>query len=207
MGIGYNAIASINAGFKVDTALPFVGAVVNSEINGSVQSALNNSNVQLLPGDPVALTLPNNTGKNLSALSGYNFNNLTITKKATTTNTGSNDTAVCGFLALSSSDVALSQGNVPVSQKGVLANVCVLGKGAQMWLEVASANASGFQTTLDTNTAITIDSVSGGVKVGTAPDILVGVRVISGLQNAQKIKEDSGAYKVVPCQAILVEFI
>lgn len=207
MGIGYNSIASISAGFKVDTALPFVGAVVNNEISGSVQSALNNSDAQLLPGDPVALTLPNNTQGALSALSGYNFNNVTITKKATTTNTGANNTAVCGFLALSSSDVALSQGNVPIPQKGMLTNVCALGRGAQMWLEVAQPNLTGFQTTLDTNVAITIDTTNGGVKVGSGTDILVGAKVISGVQNAQKIKEDNGYYKVVPCSAILVEFI
>lgn len=202
----YNAIGKISGLFSNTSALPFVGFVVNEEIPASTTSALNNSSAQLLPGDPIVLTINNNSGKNLDMNQGYNYNNTIITKKATTATSGANSTNVCGFLAMSSSDVSLAQGSVPVPQQGVLTKVARLGAGAQMWLEVASQNVSGFQTTLDTNVSITIDSTNGGVKVGSGTDILAGAKVISGLQNAQKIALENGVYVIKPCTAILVEF-
>lgn len=205
--MGYNTIGKIGKSFVNSTSIPMVGAVVNCEIPNSVESALNSSATQLLAGDPVVLTLQNNAGKNLSMDRGFNYNNSIIKAKATTITGGAGATDLGGFIVMSSSDVSLAQGSIPVPQNGVLTQVVKLGGGAQLWLEVAQQNTAEFQTdTLDVNSKLTFDFTNGGVKLAQA-DAIAGMKLKSGLAKAQKIKEDNGAFVVVDCYAVLVELL
>lgn len=204
---GYNDMYNFSGTFKNSTSLPMVGMIFNDETPGSSKSAVNNSDAQLLPGDPVVLLLQNNnTSKMQMQESGINYNNLIIQKKATTATGGENDTNVCGFLGISSNDVALGNNTLPLSQKGQLTLVAPLGLGASMWLEVAQQNVSDFQGTIDINLAITLDSTNGGIKKGTGTDIIPGVKVVSGLQKCIKFASVDGEYKIVECLGVMVRF-
>ena len=205
---GYNDMTNFKGTFKNSTSLPFIGMIFNDEIAGSSQSALNNSDTQLLPGDPVVLLIQNNdSAKKQLQENGVNYNNLIISKKASTTTGGANSTDVCGFMGISSSDVALGNGALPVSQKGQLAKVAPLSLGASMWLEVAQNNTSDFQGTLDINVAITLDTTNGGIKKGSGTDVIVGAKVVSGLQKCQKMVLRDGVYSVEECYGVMVRFL
>lgn len=169
-----------------ETDYPIIGSLANAMQPNCLKMALNNSAGQLYPGDPVAVLVSKTGDKIYGANQGFNPNTQTITKKATTTNTGANDTAVCGFMTFNAVDRVVD-GGVPLPANGELLNYAPLGQGALIWLEVSSQNQAGFQTNLDTNIAITIDAVNGGVKVGSDADILVGAKLIQGLTKCRKV--------------------
>lgn len=169
-----------------ETDLPIIGSLANAMEPNCLKMALNNSSDQLYAGDPVAVLVTKTGDKIYGANHGVNPNTQTITKKATTTNTGANDTAVCGFMTFNAVD-RVADGGVPLPVKGELVNYAPLGMGVLIWLEVASDNQAGFQANLDTNVALTIDSVNGGVKVGSGADILVGAKLVQGLTKCRKV--------------------
>lgn len=184
-----------------ETDLPIIGSLANAMEPNCLKMALNNSDTQLYAGDPVVVLVAKTGDKPHGANYGVNPNTQTITKKATTTtNTGGNNTAVCGFMTFNAVD-RVADGGVPLPVKGELVNYAPLGMGVLIWLEVAQQNQSVFQANLDTNVALTIDSTNGGVKVGSGADILVGAKLIQGLTKCRKVSSSG----IVETLGVLVQ--
>lgn len=190
-------------GFLDTSATPIVGSVANFFEPNCLKQAQITASDQLVAGDPVVVLVSQANAKK-GEIDGLNPQNQTITKKATTATSGANSTNVCGFMIINSND-KVTTGGVGIPSQGQICLYAPLGQGAVIWLEVAQKNLEGFNTNLDTNTAITIDSANGGVKVGSGTDVLAGAKVIQGVTNAQKIDVTSGTPKLVSCKAILVQ--
>lgn len=190
-------------GFLDTSATPIVGSVANFFQPNCLKQAQIATATQLVAGDPLVV-LVSQANAQMGEIDGLNPQNQSITAKATTSTGGANSTNVCGFMIINSND-KVTTGGVGVPSQGQICLYAPLGQGAVIWLEVAQQNLAGFNTNLDTNTAITIDSVNGGVKVGTGTDVLAGAKVIQGVTNAQKIDVTSGTPKLVSCKAILVQ--
>ena len=191
-------------GFLDTSATPIVGSVANFFEPNCLKQAQITTTTQLVAGDPLVVLVSQANQKN-GEIDGLNPQNQSITAKATTTATGgANSTNVCGFMIINSND-KVTTGGVGVPSQGQICLYAPLGQGAVIWLEVAQQNLTGFNTNLDTNTQITIDSTNGGVKVGSGADVLAGAKVIQGVTNAQKISVTGGTPKLVSCKAILVQ--
>lgn len=190
-------------GFLDTSATPIVGSVANFFQPNCLKQAQISTDTQLVAGDPLVV-LVSQANAQMGEIDGLNPQNQSITAKATTATSGANSTNVCGFMIINSNDT-VTTGGVGVPSKGQICLYAPLGQGAVIWLEVAKQNLAGFNVSLDTNTAITIDSTNGGVKVGTGADVLAGAKVIQGVTNAQKIDVTSGTPKLVSCKAILVQ--
>ena len=195
-------------GFLDTSATPIVGSVANFFEPNCLKQAQITTDTQLVAGDPLVVLVSQAKAQQAKAqngeIDGLNPQNQSITAKATTATSGVNTTNVCGFMIINSND-KVTTGGVGVPSQGQICLYAPLGQGAVIWLEVATQNLTGFNTNLDTNTPITIDSVNGGVKVGSAPDVLAGAKVIQGVTNAQKIAVTNGKPKLVSCKAILVQ--
>lgn len=189
--------------FLDTSATPIVGSVANFFEPNCLKQAQIATATQLVAGDPLVV-LVSQANAQMGEIDGLNPQNQSITAKATTSTSGANSTNACGFMIINSND-KVTTGGVGVPSQGQICLYAPLGQGALIWLEVAQQNLAGFNTNLDTNTAITIDSVNGGVKVGTGSDVLAGAKVIQGVTNAQKISLASGTPSLVPCKAILVQ--
>lgn len=190
-------------GFLDTSATPIVGSVANFFEPNCLKQAQITASAQLVAGDPVVV-LVSQANAQKGEIDGLNPQNQSITAKATTATGGANTTNVCGFMIINSND-KVTTGGVGVPSQGQICLYAPLGQGAVIWLEVAQQNLAGFNTNLDTNTAIAIDSVNGGVKVGSGSDVLAGAKVIQGVTNAQKIAVTGGTPKLVSCKAILVQ--
>lgn len=190
-------------GFLDTSATPIVGSVANFFEPNCLKQAQISTATQLVAGDPLVV-LVSQAKAQMGEIDGLNPQNQSITAKATTATSGANTTNVCGFMIINSND-KVTTGGVGVPSQGQICLYAPLGQGAVIWLEVAQQNLSGFNVSLDTNTAITIDSANGGVKVGSGSDVLAGAKVIQGVTNAQKIDITSGTPKLVSCKAILVQ--
>ena len=190
-------------GFLDTSATPIVGSVANFFQPNCLKQAQISTATQLVAGDPLVV-LVSQANAQMGEIDGLNPQNQSITAKATTATSGANSTNVCGFMIINSND-KVTTGGVGVPSKGQICLYAPLGQGAVIWLEVAQQNLAGFNVSLDTNTAITIDSTNGGVKVGSGTDVLAGAKVIQGVTNAQKIDVTSGTPKLVSCKAILVQ--
>ena len=189
-------------GFLDTSATPIVGSVANFFQPNCLKQAQISTATQLVAGDPLVV-LVSQAKAQMGEIDGLNPQNQSITAKATTATSGANITNVCGFMIINSND-KVTTGGVGVPSKGQICLYAPLGQGAVIWLEVAQQNLAGFNVSLDTNTAITIDSTNGGVKVGSGTDVLAGAKVIQGVTNAQKIDVTSGTPKIVSSKAILV---
>lgn len=190
-------------GFLDTSATPIVGSVANFFEPNCLKQAQITTATQLVAGDPLVV-LVSQANAQMGEIDGLNPQNQAITAKATTATGGANSTNVCGFMIINSND-KVTTGGVGVPSQGQICLYAPLGQGAVIWLEVAEQNLSGFNTNLDTNTAITIDPTNGGVMVGTGTNVLAGAKVIQGVTNAQKISVASGTPALVPCKAILVQ--
>ena len=190
-------------GFLDTSATPIIGTVANAFQANCLKQAVNNCAAQLVAGDPIVVLASQSTLP-LGEIDKLNPFNQSITAKATTATGGANSTNVCGFMITNSNDL-VETGGVGVPYKGQICLYAPLGMGAMIWLEVAAQNKAGFQTNLDTNVSLTIDSTNGGVKVGSAPDVLPGLRLVSGLINCQKISTTSGTPSLVSCLGVLVQ--
>lgn len=188
-------------GFLDTSATPIVGSVANFFQANSLRQAQVTTATQLVAGDPIVV-LVSQASQAMGEIDGLNPQNQSITAKATTTTGGANSTNVCGFMVINSNDKVVT-GGVGVPTQGQICLYAPLGSGAVVWLEVAQDNLAGFNTNLDTNTAITIDSTNGGVKVGSGADVLAGATILQGVTNAQKVSIQSGTPTLVPCKAIL----
>lgn len=197
------AITQLSNSFLVETVKPIIGTLANTNTPNCLKQAKLTSASVILPGQPV-VALVSTANVNPNGARGFNPNTQEITKVATTTNTGKNETAVCGFMIVNSTDKVIG-GGVGVAQTGDFVNYAPLGEGALVWLEVASNNQTGFKTNLDANTPITIDSTHGGVKVGADSDILVGAKIVQSLTNCQKIAQKGSIYTLVDCVGVLVQ--
>ena len=192
-------------GFLGTSSKPLVGTLYSHPLENSLKEATITSTAQLVPGDPVVVLVAQ-ASQPTGQLDKFNPDNQVITKKATTTNTGKNDTAACGFLIVNSND-RVSTGGVGLPQKGQRAVYAPLGQGAIIWLEVASANKSAFSANLDSNTALTIDTTNGGVKLANGADVLGGARLISGLIEGKKIVNNGGVGELADCLVVAVQLM
>lgn len=197
------AIAQMQNPFLTNSVRPIIGTLDNRQAPNCLHQAKITASNVILPGEPIVV-LASTATPNQDGASGFNPNTQTITAKATTTNTGANSTAICGFMITNATDRVIGAG-VAVAQQGDIVNYAPLGGGAYVWLEVASQNLSDFKTNLDTNTALTIDASNGGVKVGAGADIIVGAKLVQSLTNCQKIKESGGIYVLENCVGVLVK--
>lgn len=193
-------------GFLGTSAKPLVGTLYSHPLDNSLKEATITTATQLVAGDPVVVLVAQ-ASQPTGQLDGFNPDNQAISAKATTTNTGANSTACCGFLIVNSND-RVSTGGVGLPQKGQRAVYAPLGQGAIIWLEVASQNKTAFETNLDTNVALTIDTTNGGIKIGTAGgDEIKGAKLIQGLTQAKKIKVNGGIGELEDCLAIAVQLL
>lgn len=190
-------------GFLDTSATPIVGSVANFFEPNCLKQAQITTDTQLVAGDPLVV-LVSQADAQKGEIDGLNPQNQSITAKATTATGGANSTNVCGFMIINSND-KVTTGGVGIPSKGQICLYAPLGQGAVIWLEVAQQNLAEFNVSLDANTAITIDSTNGGVKVGSGTDVLAGAKVIQGVTNAQKISVTGGTPKLVSCKAILVQ--
>lgn len=183
------------------TARPIVGLVDSRQANSLLEAQIT-ATAQLVAGDPIVV-LSAQASQSTKGLMGLNPTNRVITAKATTV-TGGTNTNVCGFMVWSNLGVVNGEG-MPLYQQNQIVNFAPIGGGATIWLYVASQNQARFQTSLDTNTLITLDTTYGGVKVGSSGDAISGVTLIQGLTNAQMIVESSGSYVLQDCLAVQVK--
>lgn len=190
-------------GFLDTSVKPIIGTLANFFQANCLKQAQITTATQLLAGDPI-VAFVSQANQASGAISGLNPNNQTISAKATTVTGGSNATNVCGFLVVNSNDL-VTTGGVGLPYQGQVCLYAPLGMGAVIWLEVVSDNLNGFNTTLDTNVSLTIDTANGGIKVGTGADDIVGMRLIQGVVDCQKITVDNGIGKLVDCKGILVQ--
>lgn len=198
------AVIGNPVGFQNTSAKPIVGSLANFFQPNCLKQAQISTATQLVAGDPLVV-LVSKASLSSGAMDGFNPNSQWITAKATTATGGANTTNCCGFLVINSNDL-VTTGGVGIPYEGQNCLYAPLGEGAVIWLEVASQNLSGFNTNLDTNTAITIDSTNGGVKVsGGGGDVLAGAKVIQGVVDAQKISVSGGVATLVDCKAIMVQ--
>lgn len=197
------AIVPLQNSFLNETVRPIIGSYANTMEPNCLKQAKLSSDDTILPGQPIVVLVATPTPVTNGAR-GFNPNSQVITKVATTTNTGANDTAVCGFMGINSTDAVIGSG-VGVAQIGDIVNYAPLGQGALIWLEVASQNESAFKANLDANVALTIDATNGGVKVGSGGDVLVGAKLIQGLTNCQKIVKSGSDYVLQNCYGVLVQ--
>lgn len=190
-------------GFLDSSAKPIIGTLANFYQANCLKQAQITTATQLVAGDPV-VTLVSQTNQKSGAMDGLNPNNQRISAKATTVTGGNASTNVCGFLIVNSNDV-VTTGGVGLPYQGQVCLYAPLGMGAVVWLEVAQQNLTDFNKDLDTNVVLTIDSASGGIKVGTGADNIVGMRLIQGVVDCQKITVSGGIGKLVDCKGILVQ--
>lgn len=194
----------ITGGFVGSSAKPMVGTLYAHSLDNSLEEATITTATQLVAGDPV-VALVTQASQPTGQLDKWNPDNRVISAKATTATGGANSTDVCGFLLVNSND-RVSTGGVGIPSKGQRAIFAPLGRGAIVWLEVASQNKAGFQANLDTNVGITIDTTNGGVKVETTTP-LKGAKVVCGLTEAVKIKFENGIGKLEDCYAVAVQLL
>lgn len=190
-------------GFLDTSAKPIIGTLANFYQANCLKQAQITTATQLVAGDAIVAFVSQANQKS-GAMDGLNPNNQTISAKATTVTGGSNATNVCGFLVVNSNDV-VTTGGVGLPYKGQVCLYAPLGMGAVIWLEVASQNLGDFNKNLDTNVALTIDTTNGGVKLGSGADNIVGMRLIQGVVDCQKITVSGGIGKLVDCKGILVQ--
>lgn len=190
-------------GFMDSSAKPIIGTLANIFQANCLKQAKITTATPLVAGDPIVALVSQASAKT-GAMDGLNPNNQVISAKATTATGGANSTDVCGFLVVNSNDI-VKTGGVGLPYQGQVCLYAPLGMGAVMWLEVASQNLGGFNNNLDTNVALTIDSTNGGIKVGTGADDIVGMRLIQGVVDCQKITISNGIGKLVDCKGILVQ--
>lgn len=190
-------------GFLDTSAKPIIGTLANFYQANCLKQAQITTATQLVAGDPI-VALVSQANQKAGAMDGLNPNNQVISAKATTATGGANSTDVCGFLVVNSNDL-VTTGGVGLPYKGQVCLYAPLGMGAVVWLEVAQANLTGFNTNLDTNVALTIDTTNGGIKVGTGTDKIVGMRLIQGVVDCQKITVSGGIGKLVDCKGVLVQ--
>lgn len=198
-------IGKFTGGFLGNTAKPMVGTLYANRLPNSTKEVTINTDTQLVAGDPVVILVAQ-ADKATGQIDGFNPDSSVVSAKATTTNTGSNSTACCGFLLVNSND-RVATGGVGLPVKGQRAEVAPLGEGAIVWLEVAEQNKTAFQTDLDSNTPLTIDATNGGVKVGSGTDIIAGAKLITGLTNAVKIKANGNVGELEDCFAVAVQLM
>lgn len=190
-------------GFLDSSSKPIIGTLANFFQANCLKQAQITTDTQLVAGDPI-VALVSKANQSAGAMDGLNPNNQTISAKATTVTGGSASTNVCGFLIVNSND-KVSTGGVGLPYQGQVCLYAPLGMGAVIWLEVASQNLGDFNKNLDTNTSLTIDTANGGIKVGTGADDIVGMRLIQGVVDCQKIVVSDGIGKLVDCKGILVQ--
>lgn len=190
-------------GFLDSSAKPIIGTLANFYQANCLKQAQITTATQLVAGDPI-VTLVSQANQKAGAMDGLNPNNQRISAKATTVTGGSATTNVCGFLIVNSNDV-VTTGGVGLPYQGQVCLYAPLGMGAVIWLEVARQNLADFNKDLDTNVALTIDAANGGIKVGTGADNIVGMRLIQGVVDCQKITVSNGIGKLVDCKGILVQ--
>lgn len=184
------------------TARPIVGLVDYRQANSLMEAQITTA-TQLVAGDPIVV-LSAQASQSTQGLMGLNPTNRAITAKATTVTGGANSTNICGFMVWSNLGVVNGDG-MPLYQQNQIVNYAPIGGGATIWLYVASQNQAGFQTSLDTNTLVTLDTTNGGVKVGSGSDVIVGATLIQGLTQAQRIVESGGSYVLQDCLAVQVK--
>ena len=190
-------------GFLNSSAKPIIGTLANAFQANCLKQAKITTATQLVAGDPLVV-LVSQANQSSNPIGGLNPFNQSITAKATTATGGKASTDCCGFLIVNSNDL-VTTGGVGLPYQGQVCMYAPLGQGALIWLEVAQQNLAGFNTNLDTNTALTIDSANGGVKVGTGADILVGAKIAQGVVDCQKVSIVGGTATLVDCKGILVQ--
>lgn len=190
-------------GFLDSSAKPIIGTLANFYQANCLKQAQITTATQLVAGDPI-VTLVSQANQKAGAMDGLNPNNQRISAKATTVTGGSNSTNVCGFLIVNSNDV-VTTGGVGLPYQGQVCLYAPLGMGAVIWLEVAQQNLGDFNKDLDTNVSLTIDTTNGGIKLGSGADDIVGMRLIQGVVDCQKITVSNGIGKLVDCKGILVQ--
>lgn len=190
-------------GFLDTSAKPIIGTLANFFQANCLKQAQITTATQLVAGDPI-VALVSQANQKSGAMDGLNPNNQVISAKATTVTSGPNSTDVCGFLIVNSNDV-VTTGGVGLPYQGQVCLYAPLGMGAVVWLEVARQNLTDFNKDLDTNVSLTIDTTNGGIKLGSGTDDIVGMRLIQGVVDCQKITVSNGIGKLVDCKGILVQ--
>lgn len=190
-------------GFLDTSAKPIIGTLANFYQANCLKQAQITTATQLVAGDAI-VALVSQANQKSGAMDGLNPNNQVISAKATTATGGANSTNVCGFLVVNSNDV-VTTGGVGLPYKGQVCLYAPLGMGAVVWLEVARQNLASFNKDLDTNVSLTIDTTNGGIKLGSGADDIVGMRLIQGVVDCQKITVSNGIGKLVDCKGVLVQ--
>lgn len=190
-------------GFLDTSAKPIIGTLANFYQANCLKQAQITTAAQLVAGDPI-VALVSQANQKAGAMDGLNPNNQVISAKATTVTGGSASTNICGFMIVNSNDL-VKTGGVGLPYQGQVCLYAPLGMGAVVWLEVAQQNLTSFNANLDTNVSLTIDTTNGGIKLGSGTDDIVGMRLIQGVVDCQKITVSNGIGKLVDCKGILVQ--
>lgn len=199
-------VGQVKNSFLGKSGKPLVGTCYSHNIENSLKEAVISTDTQLVAGDPVVV-LVSQANQATGMLSGFNPDSQAITAKASTVTGGAGTTDICGFLLVNSNDRVLT-GGVGIPSQNQRALYAPIGQGAIVWLEVASANFAGFQTSLSANAGITLDSTNGGIKVaGSTDTAIAGAKVITGLIEAQKIQVVNGVGSLVDCFAVAIQLI
>lgn len=177
----YNQINQVSGGFVANSQKPIAGQVVRNAFLFQLKQAVIADGADLNVGDPVKLTNTSGVGGN-------------VLKAESITAT----TDISGFIVESANDVVEIGDDVAKPREGQVAQVALIGSGAELYLPCETD-----LNNVNTNTPVTYDTIKKVIKKDTGAGI--GIKVVGGVVDGIRYTTTSGKATTANAKVVKVK--